>query len=442
MTVFISRDFPQYDVAFNPNFGMYCLSIFTYAVMGFSVAGYTSFDIEANKLAEGTAASINQGGDDDLAVAIPPGDHTVTITDIGKVLVLKSSTNPKHNAGLFRIIGVDIGNNWVYIDYRSADSPPAETGMSYFIFNNESSFSFSASPGSGTGTEYRTKGDSTAARVILESPDGWQVRFTRESTTDDSNIASDFSITCGINGDSAGDWEIAGEHTHHPLWYNDYARGSRNLMASINGGNTPSRFYMWGDNETGTIVGIWRHAGGDGAEGIVAFGLTEDEEEPLPESIVGRCFAIGPRGDTSQSVLYLGFGEYDNSHYGGNAYGDHGIPVGCVLAQYVPLSLQDTQYFDATLGAPQFSGQASDSIISKKLELLPTEVVAGTWDQMYGTSTVPTIVPSPRRIGTCPLIRVGRANIGDFVLTSNSSDSWFHTRNGVYMPWGGPGILP
>lgn len=446
MTIHICRDFNNYsnDIA-TYNFVHYAVAIFCRAVLGWTIVGNTNMPlgtVGSWLIVEGTGASINQGSEDEWAVAIPVGQHVVSSSDINRTLVLISSSNPRKNSGLFHVINVDIANNYLYIDYRSPDFPPVETGMSWSLYANETSVAYFNGDNNAGGGEYETQGAATANRVILETPGGWQVRLSREGTTDSTNFTCDVSVAVGIGGDIAGDFSQYGEHTHIGQYWNrstdDY---SHVVVGAGSNTATPNRIYIWGDTTTETVVCIWRDAG-SGHDGILVFGLTEDEEEPIPTKIVQRLFVIGTSEDNQHLGLDFGFMSPTGDQIGGNAFGLSNRPVSCVLSQYTSMYTGNGEYFNATFdGAPYFHTTRRDNNFTKQTELLHTEVIAGSWDAMDFSGQDPAIPIEVRRIGTCPLLRMGRSNLGDFQM-SNPNDSWIHTKNGIYLPWSGPQVLP
>ena len=83
----------------------------------------------------GTGASINFAGAPSIyAVQIPTSIRTVvsgaapTQGDVGRLLVLKSSSYPTKNSGIFKISTVNTATNSYTVDYRSSDTPPPESG--------------------------------------------------------------------------------------------------------------------------------------------------------------------------------------------------------------------------------------------------------------------------------------------------------------------------
>lgn len=446
MTIHISRDLQNYATASgNPTYKliMYHTSIFLNSVLGYTIVGQTSFDLEGTfKIASGNLADINQGGLNRFAVAIDPSEYVISQDDINKIFVLKSDNNPRHNSGLFRITNIDMNNNWVIVDYRSPDDPPIETGLSWAIYQDEDDITWESSDNSKSSGEYRSDGDSTSSRIIFQSPiNSFQVRICHESPSSDDQTEVSYSV--GVDGDSSGDFLSAqdgGEHTHAAMFHNRESTDWRNIVVGANGSSSPSRVYIWGDTEIENVTCIWRD-GGSGNEGIVIFGLTKDEEPSITDNPLHRAFVIGGV-DANGSRLILRF-DYSNEGgiIGGNAFGYGLQPVSCILSQYCPLDMDSASYSSSTAGVSWFSSFSQDNPYLKQTELIHCEVVAGTFDGRYENSD--KIWPHEyRRIGTCPMVSLGRAGFGDWSLTIDNNLGYFHTKNGIFMPWEGPRIIP
>lgn len=95
-------------------------------------------------VASGTNASINFGGAPSVyAVQVETSGRTVvsgtapSTGDVGRILVLKSNLYPTKNSGVFKISTVNTATNSYTIDYRSTDTPPPESGMSWWIYEVE-----------------------------------------------------------------------------------------------------------------------------------------------------------------------------------------------------------------------------------------------------------------------------------------------------------------
>lgn len=115
--------------------GSYLATIFMRRVLGYSHVGSTNYPINAvgsmlistadstptgtPTFAVSTKAGINLGLNLEFNVSIPSGTRLVGNADVGRVLVLKSDTNPTYNSGCFVIDGYDVASNSYHVDFRS-----------------------------------------------------------------------------------------------------------------------------------------------------------------------------------------------------------------------------------------------------------------------------------------------------------------------------------
>lgn len=448
MTTHICRDFLSdgssdlevYEAA------LYYNAIFLRSVMGFSVVGQTTMNIGSTYLIdEGDSLSINLGSNLERAVSIPSAQHIVTVSDIGRILVLKSTSYPSYNSGLFRITSVDVSNNYLYIDYRSATDPPAESSaIDWAIYETELSVTFSVTDnGDGDGT-YETQGAASASRIILQSPtNSWQVRFCLEGSTDQGNFDVRMSIAVGTGGNSSGDFSAATNNTHFAQFYDRTSGDYANLIPGIGQVNDWRRggwrFYAWGSEDPDNIFFIMRNAGGGSRENWCSYGMTEFEDQPVQTNIVHRTFVLGSSTNADTMSWSSSFGQSVATDGGrcGAAFGLSNRPVSAVASTYCRLAGQ--QRYTNNIRYSTFS---ADSSMTKQTDLLLVDVVAGTWDAMDFSGQDRVTVTEARRIGTLPFARMGRTNFGDWSLAVNTNGSWFHARHGVYLPWNGPLILP
>ena len=120
----------------------YYLAIFMRTVLGYVTVGQTNFNVDGGtlRLGAGTAGSINQGVGNEYAFS--PDGYVVSAADVGRILVVRSAANPLVNSGLFRVTGVDTVDNWFFINYRSGDLPPAESGLTWTLCASETVLMF------------------------------------------------------------------------------------------------------------------------------------------------------------------------------------------------------------------------------------------------------------------------------------------------------------
>lgn len=119
--------------------GSYIATIFMRRVLGYSYVGDTNYPINpvgtmlistadstptaaTPTFAAGTRAGINLGLSKEFNVSIPSATRNLTTfgtADVGRILVLKSTTNPQYNSGCFIITNFDTGTNSYVVDFRS-----------------------------------------------------------------------------------------------------------------------------------------------------------------------------------------------------------------------------------------------------------------------------------------------------------------------------------
>jgi len=339
---------------------------------------------------------------------------------------------------------------------------------------------FNNSPDDG---HYHGQGSYDRLRIIYQSPHstGWQVRLCLESAYDTGDASAGgacngvtLSIAPGFSG-SGGDFatgQNGGRHLHGALWYNtasssyrgltiglnpdhayadhvapagvlgnEYATNNTYVMTSFNAGHIfpPAvhtddyrwRMYIWGDDVTGAVV-VCNRGYFNASDEFAAFGLPEDETVPLQPDPIHRLFVVG-QSNYSQGVDWR-TGTYQDDGISGVAYSlnPRQGPISCALATY---------NFVATQGGNnngiRFDSSAGDTPFLGGSELLPVDLIAGGRDTNYFNSPGPEVLPLEiRRMGRFPIARLGRANVGSWT-TADSANTWFHTTNGFYLPWGG-----
>ena len=444
----------------------YVLALFLRRVLKFTYVGDTAFGINAvgtlliatgdstptvaPTFAAGKKAGINYGGGLEYYVGIPVASHVVVAGDVNRLLVLKSTANPKHNSGIFRVTAIDAVNNRLLVDWRSAAFPPAEADDSFewYLYEGDA---FASIPASGTtsgGTGYRGAGTSTNGRIILQSPhaSAWQLRICNENLTDYStNGTTPTSSVCpGFGGDSAGDFPVAGRHMHLARWLDTAVGatfGGSSPGFTNNAGTSIYRWTMQGDDGGQSFVCMSRLVSGGGNSQMLLVGIPDNEPAPLPSDNVARVFVIGDgyslsSGNPLNDISFHG-GRYDsNARYEGMTFGEKNLrPVSATFGAWNYLS-------GATVAASVITeATAADSVYSSSTDLLSVVIFAGM--KVTHTSIIsPQSMPfEPRFIGTAPWVREGRANFGNFTLTTDAGKAWQHFKNGVFMEWGGPAVV-
>ena len=432
----------------------YYLAIFMRTCLGYTIVGQTNFNLAGGtlRLGGGAAGSLNQGTGNELAFS--PNGYAVSAADLGRILAIKSSNNSMISSGLFRVTGVDTGNNWLFINYRSGDTPPVETGMTWALYASETVFNSSINlTGNGTTGTYQGQGAATQSRIVMQSPSAlaWQARIAFENFYDSyfgggsvgpTDGTTTTTVTPGYGGTAAGDFLPGGQHLHSALFFNNHDVTFTGAYTSWWPASTNQvRIYIWGDDVTGTVFAAARNVL-NGTDSFLHFGLPENEEQPLPPKAVQRLFAIGAGNgaNSPNSIVWTTGAGVGGSAAprAGMAFGLCNQPVSCTYSLYTSLV---TNGFSFT--AARSTVAAGDNSYIAATELLPADLLAGTI--MNYTSQVlqntSTLQLEGRRLGQAPLVRMGRSNYGYFQIATAGSQLWLHLNDGMYMPWQGS-ILP
>lgn len=176
----------------------YLLTLFLRRVLLYTYVGDTNYPINntgtllistadstptgAPTFAASTRAGINLSGSalanvgKEFYASIPSGTRVVSSADVGRVLVLRSTTNPLYNSGCFNITGFDTGTNSYQLDYRS--------GTTLNGSNNISPTSNGIALPTGTINVYTTTGFTGSGTIIVTTSAGPQtVTYTSTNST-------------------------------------------------------------------------------------------------------------------------------------------------------------------------------------------------------------------------------------------------------------------
>lgn len=446
MAVHLLRDYQNQTAVGNVTTDQlaYFLVIFMRRILGYTVVGQTNFDIDSATylVASGTSspdrAGINFGAGAFYEVSIPVGVRTVVGGDVGKMLVLKSTANPRFNSGVFLITGINAGSNRYIVNWRSGDVPPVEAADSIQWWLHNADNTYPATRGANAGTGYRSFGSSTCSRIILQSPhvSAWQVRICMESSTDytTNGTTVHWTYAPGYGGNSSGDFPAGGDHLHSVLWW-DTATTTVAQMPGMSC-NTPSgdiyRTTMVGDEEGTGVCCIVRRVTTAG-NWMFQFGLCESEPTPLPVKNVRRLWTMGHNVISGGVSVYLAA---NNAFYHGIAQGFNGQPVSANIANWTHIETNT-----AVFGGPYYNLNAADNPFTGSTDLIPVEIAAGVTQNFYGQVNNRIHQYEPRILGTVPFVRQGRTNFGNYTLTTDVGKSWQHFVNGIFMMWGGPAVL-
>jgi hypothetical protein len=172
--------------------GSYLATIFMRRVLGYSHVGSTNYPINSvgtmlistadstptstPTFAGGTKAGINLGLNLEFNASIPVATRTVINGDIGRILVLRSTTNPQYNSGCYLITGIDSGSNSYKLDFRSGAYLSGASSIS--------SVSSGSTLPTGTITVNSTTGFPSSGTILVVSTNGVQtVNYTSISGT-------------------------------------------------------------------------------------------------------------------------------------------------------------------------------------------------------------------------------------------------------------------
>lgn len=474
MAIHLLRDYLTQNIANSNNQYIhgYILSIFLRRVLGYKYIGDTNYPINAvgtlliatgdstptadtPTFASGTKAGINLGTQKEFYVSIPVSIRIVSGADLGRILVLKSSTNPRHNSGLFVIVGFEVSTNSYIIDYRTlGDHPPVEAADSiqWWLYEKDTNCPVAGAVNTKTAAEYRSDGNSTTPRIILQSPHalGWQVRICIETATSVASNCPGTSVSPGFGGTITGDFPAFGQHFHAPMWFNSSSGLYWGGAPGMGGGgvNIQYRITICAD-DTGQGVIMYNRRplnATSPSSSLVCFGLSENEATPLPVNNHARLFCIGS-------------GEGDVSVFRSN---DGGLQQGLIAATNPSSTLGASQGMGASpFGTPVSAGAslwafisgggqgsgiqtdafATDNPFTSSTDLLSIDIIQGAIGNWF-TVAGQAYPFAPRIIGTIPHIRQGRANFGDFSPTTDLTRSYQHLRRGLYIPWNGPNMIP
>jgi hypothetical protein len=404
-------------------------------------------------------------------------------------VALKSNLFPLANSGIFAITGSTLWltGNYLEIDYRSPSPTQIETGSflqsSFWIpppgsdnynpsrTSNYPSWIAGQHDNGGPATSYKGQGAASGlTRMLLTSPGplAWQVRLAIEGSDRQFQGQTNFTpaLTCipGFSGSATADFPTSSNdpsnrpayHLHLPQWLNNTSAQYGNCMPGLDtfniaqggvqgptGYNVRYRLYAWGDDTNGTC-GVFIRNNQNSSDAYCMWGQAEQETVPLPPLPIQRLFFIGANNQ-NQGVDWR-MGPYNTDGIGGMAYSmDRTLgPVACVLSSWAYVATQTSN------GPPGGNSDNGGSIRFDKngpltpfmggvLELLPVEVVAGTWDNWFNPTSFQDIIPmEPRSLGRGPLgCRFGSSITMPSWGAADTAMLWFHMTNGFFMPWGG-----
>jgi len=321
------------------------------------------------------------------------------------------------------ISGVTVNTNANGTWTITVPSPTTTSGV--FTLNGSVGNGTSGATGAVTRNGY-TGGDNLSfnSKIILQSPhsSGWQVRLAVEpfNITNSPNT----SVTVGYGGSSGGDWPVGGTHTHLPQFLDINVSNVSPGLALVgtiigcaNTGGIAIRTTMIGD-DTGQAVFCYTRSQGAGTNGLVTFGIPDNEPSPPPPN-TNRVFAYGGVNTSDFAGIQMRMGNSLNNF--GLTFRDS-TPEACAIAGWANV--------DGVSGtSPVYSANAGDSPFTGTTEVLPWEIWGGVLtDPSLSIPFNTTNGPPPyglnqRFMGTAPYLRQGRANFGTFTLSTDTTTS-------------------
>lgn len=419
----------------------------------------------------------------DISGAFPAGTNFW----LYKWLCLKSNEFPLANSGIFLITSASFSDNAVVIDYRASTGsypmqqtsslataslwlPPPGSDTFNYGRTADTWGAWNTMTDNGLGlNRYSTSGSgATFPRVILDSPSplGWQLRLCIEATPDRLNFHDPaLSMIPGYGGTN-GDFPegkfltTSSLHLHVNAWHNTSSIWTSYTASPGQSGIRPGldryrvnapriwetgvnarfrgRLYIWGDDETGNCAIFLRNQ--ENIENcFMIFGQAEDPPVPSHgDHPVHQLFAVGNTYGNVSDIDWRS-GEYNYLGVGGCAYSlDKRLgPISCVMAPLMSIAFASNEW--STFDAPwMFDLRAtSSSFAGGARELIPVDLYAGTWDNAYIVAHPPNLSYEPRRLGYVPIARMGCATGQAEWATADDDKTWFHVKNGFYLPWGG-----
>jgi hypothetical protein len=344
-------------------------------------------------------------------------------TNTTPIIITTSSGQPGFVTGQTIVITGGTGNTGVNGTW--VITQVANTNNQYVLTGSVGNGTYNANTALANITGYYGDGYYYTSRVLLQSPhaSGWQTRICVEPVTGGVPYVS---VSVGMGGNSFADFPIGGVTSYIPLFFNQFATGAY-VNTTTGGGNpTIANRYTFVGDDGGQGVFMYTRSLGVGANGLLSMGIPDNE--PIPNApntdrayVYASMLAINDFAGIQLRTMQSG--DTVNGNIGA-AYRS-GLPELVLLSSWSPLEGVN----NASTGAPPnslwYSANAADSPFTGTTEVMPVEV----WG---GITTDPSLnlpIPSAgfvayglnqRFMGTAPFLRNGRANFGNFALSSDS----------------------
>lgn len=276
---------------------------------------------------------------------------------------------------------------------------------------------------------YYGDGYSFNNRIVLQSPhvSGWQTRICVEPVVAGLPYVS---VSVGQGGTVQGDFPVNGVTSYIPLFFNILPSGGY-LNSTTGGGNASiaNRYTFVGD-DGGQNVFMYCRTLGAGVNGLLSMGVPDNEAVPTPPN-TDRAYVYSGMQTATGGGDFGGIqlrtqqsGDTVNGNIGASFRGS--IPELALLASWSPLEGQHNTFNGIVANSFMYSANATDSPFTSSTEVMPVEV----WGGITTDPSLNTPIPSAgfvaysinqRLMGTASYLRNGRANFGNFALSSDTT---------------------
>lgn len=358
-----------------------------------------------------------------LNPTVQPNAQINAATNTTPITITTSVTNPGFVTGQQITISGGTGNTGVNGTFTLTQV--ATSNNQYVLNGSVGNGVYTANSATGNIVGYYADGYYYTNRIILQSPhaSGWQTRIAVEPSTAGVPYVS---VSVGMGGNSFGDFPIGGVTSFIPLFFNFFATGAY-LGSTPGGGNPtiPNRYTFVGD-DGGQNVFMYTRTLGAGTNGILSLGIPDNE--PIPNAPnTDRAYVYGSLNNTDFGGIQLRTMQSGDSVNGniGASYRS-GIPELVLMASWSPIEGVHNTYNGIIANSFMYSANASDSPFTSTTEVMPVEV----WGGITTDPSLNTPIPSAgfvayglnqRFMGTASYLRNGRANFGNFALSSDTT---------------------
>lgn len=432
----LCRDFLTLTSSNSTPTTLYLTSLFLTDILGYVVDSHANFNLLSFAIKKSIPATINLGSGKEYYVQVSNSNHNVSASDINRILTIRSTNNPKHNSGLFRVSNIDAGTNSFIIDYRSSEYPPSES-VTISLYKDEHNITYNSGSNGLSGVYNTSSSLATASRCIFTHNIGYKVRLCLESSQDiTGTIPAGMSIApgveTGIYTSLSGDFiKGNGYHLHTSMFFDTTSSFYRGTVVGISPRHDSLgqfRFICIGDDNTGNCSIITRNVNFvSGGNSFASFGISEDYY-PGNDDLINKLYVVGQCLQTGAISFENGIDSY-NMGVSWMSGGYH--PTHCLMSSY-GYSINTTSPFF-------LSSSYNTQWLSNTTELLNVELISG----ISKTNTVTTTknaydMFSPRRLGKLPHVYQGTTNYLTWSLSPDKK--YLHTINDVYLEWQGPSL--